>query len=274
MRTLLQPVMGMLCLAVMAVSCKKHHEDPIPSDVENAVESKPPIQTANTVNVSTNIQGFYSSVPYYYQYTTKKYPLIIFMPGGGQLGNGASDLPLLLNDGMAKLINNKQFPAAFSVNGQTYSFIVLTPQPKIYPTTDEIEAFIQYALAHYRVDASRVYLSGLSIGGQLSGDVAAVHPEQIAAILPISGESQQQATCTLLAQNKMPIWDFHNNGDPTVNISESDNFIAWINAAHPAVPPKRTVFQSNLHDAWTKALDPNYRENGMNVYEWLLTYAK
>ncbi|MBS1567069.1 MAG: hypothetical protein JST39_21990, partial [Bacteroidetes bacterium] len=59
-----------------------------------------------------------------------------------------------------------------------------------------------------------------------------------------------------------------------VNISVSDNFIAWINAANPKVAPKRTIFTSNLHDAWTKAQDPNYKENGMNVYEWMLQYAK
>ncbi|MBS1567034.1 MAG: hypothetical protein JST39_21815, partial [Bacteroidetes bacterium] len=74
MRTLLQPVMGILCLAVFATSCKKHHDDDtIPPDVDNAIETKPPIQTAHTVNVSANIQGFYSAVPYYYSHTTKKY---------------------------------------------------------------------------------------------------------------------------------------------------------------------------------------------------------
>jgi hypothetical protein len=108
----------------------------------------------------------------------------------------------------------------------------------------------------------------------LSADVAAAHPDQVAAILPISGESQLQASATAIANNKTPVWDFHNSGDPIVNISISDNFIAWINAAHPAIPPKRTVFQSNQHDAWTKALDPSYKEFGMNVYEWLLQYAK
>jgi len=274
MRTLLQPVLGILCLAVMATSCKKNHDDPIPADVDNAVETKPPVQTAHTVNVTGNIQGYYSSVPYWYPHTTKKYPLLIFVPGGGQYGNGASDLPLLLNDGVAKLINNKTFPAAFTVDGQTYSYIVLTPQMKTLPAPDDIEAFIQYAKSNFRVDVSRIYVGGLSVGGQVSGDLAAAHPDQVAAILPISGESQIQASATAIGHNGIPVWDFHNTGDPTVNISVSDNFIAWINAANPTIPPKRTVFQANIHDAWTKALDPSYKENGMNVYEWMLQYSK
>jgi predicted peptidase len=200
--------------------------------------------------------------------------LLIFIPGGGQYGNGASDLPLLLNDGVAKLINNKSFPAAFSVDGQVFSFIVLTPQLKSLPSVADIQAFLVYAKSKYRVDASRIYVGGLSVGGQVSGDLAAAHPDEIAAILPISGESQEQASATAIANNKIPVWDFHNSGDPTVNIAVSDKFIAWINAANPAIPPKRTVFQSNQHDAWTKALDPTYKEFGMNVYEWLLQYSK
>jgi len=258
----------------MAASCKKSHDDPIPADVDNAIETKPPVQTANTVNVAANLQGYYSSIPYYYAYTTKKYPLLIFIPGGGQYGNGASDLPLLLNDGVAKLINNKTFPAAFTVGGQTYSFIVLTPQLKALPVVEDIETFIQYAKSNFRVDITHVYLGGLSVGGQLSTDVAAAHPDQVAAILPISGESQIQASAIAIANNKIPVWDFHNSGDPTINITVSDNFIDWINTCNPAIPAKRTVFQSNLHDAWTKALDPSYKENGMNVYEWMLQYSK
>jgi len=156
MRTLLQPVLGILCLAVMIASCKKSHDDPIPADVDNAIETKPPVQTANTVNVAANLQGYYSSVPYYYPYTTRKYPLLIFIPGGGQYGNGATDLPLLLNDGVAKLINNKTFPAAFTVSGQTYSFIVLTPQLKSFPVVEDIETLIQYAKRNFRVDITHV----------------------------------------------------------------------------------------------------------------------
>ena len=196
------------------------------------------------------------------------------IPGGGQYGNGASDLPSLLNDGVAKYINLKTFPAAFVVDGQTYSFIVLTPQFKTYPSVADVETFVNYAKSKYRIDSTRVYMSGISIGGEVVGDVAATYPKQVAAIVPISGESQIQSNCTLLAQNKIPIWDFHNSGDPTINISESMNFIAWVNAANPAIPPKQTIFQSSEHDAWSTALSPTYNANGVNVYEWMLGYSK
>ncbi|MGZ5285646.1 MAG: PKD domain-containing protein, partial [Flavisolibacter sp.] len=37
---------------------------------------------------------------------------------------------------------------------------------------------------------------------------------------------------------------------------------------------KKTIFVSTSHDAWSITYDPNYRENGMNVYEWMLQYER
>jgi predicted peptidase len=259
----------------MAVSCKKHNEaPPIPADVENAVETVPPVQKAVTFNVNANISGYYYSLPYYYNYTTKNYPLLLSLPGGGQLGNGTTDLPLLLNDGVAKLINDKIFPPNFNVEGGNFSFIVLTPQFRTYPSTDDVEVFINFAKAKFRIDSSRTYITGLSIGGEVAPDVAGTYPQQVSAVVPISGESRYPAICASLAKNNIPVWDFHDSGDTVINISESNNFIAWINSNNPPIPPKQTIFQGIQHDAWSTALSPSYKENNMNVYEWMLQYKK
>jgi predicted peptidase len=274
MRTLLQQVMGILCLTLIVTSCKKHNDDAIPADPDNAIETKAPTQQPNTASVTTNIQGYYSSVPHYYQYTTKKYPLLISIPGGGQYGNGGSDLPKVLYDGVAQLIDAKKFPPNFTVNGENFSFIVLSPQLKDYPAPAEIGAFISYAEAHYRIDSSRIYVTGLSVGGEAAGDAAGSFPLEIAAIAPMSGESKSAQASAAIASNNIPVWDFHNSGDTVVNISESNNFIAMINSHSPAIPPKQTIFQSTKHDSWTQALNPSYKENNMNVYEWMLHYKK
>ena len=34
------------------------------------------------------------------------------------------------------------------------------------------------------------------------------------------------------------------------------------------------MFSSDSHNAWTKATDPTYKENGQNIYEWMLSYKK
>jgi len=270
---------GILLVATLFVSCKKDKAEdetqPTTPVDNNIVETRAAVQKAKaSTSVGANVSGFYEALPWYYYATTKTYPLIVFIPGGGQLGNGSTDLPTLLNDGLAKLLNEKKFPPNFVINGNNTSFIVLTPQLRKYPSNEDIKAFIDYAFQNYRIDHSRVYLSGLSIGGTASADVAAAYPSVVTAIAPISGESQTQESCRQIALNHIPVWDFHNNNDPTVNISQSNTFIAWINSYNPTIAPKQTVFQSNLHDAWTKALDPAFKENNMNLYEWMLQYAK
>ncbi|MBW7890223.1 MAG: hypothetical protein H3C48_04190, partial [Chitinophagaceae bacterium] len=42
----------------------------------------------------------------------------------------------------------------------------------------------------------------------------------------------------------------------------------------PSVKAKLTVFNANGHDAWSKTYDPNFREDGLNVYEWMLSHKR
>jgi len=35
-----------------------------------------------------------------------------------------------------------------------------------------------------------------------------------------------------------------------------------------------TLWPTGGHDAWTQASDPEYREEGMNIYEWMLQYKR
>jgi len=259
------------------VSCRKDHVEPTVdsvTDINDVVETKPPLQKPYSIAVDYNIKGYYAAVPFNYEKTTKSYPLLVFIPGGGQYGNGTNDLPLLLNDGPAQLADAGSFPASFSVQGKNFSFIVMTPQLTGYPSIESIRDFISYARKTYRIDSSRIYLSGLSIGGEVVCDVAGTYPSLVTAIVPMSGETGDRQTCASLAQHNIPVWDFHNSGDPLINISQSNNFIQWVNSYNPVIAPRQTIFPSMQHDAWTAALNPAYKENKMNIYEWMLQYSK
>jgi hypothetical protein len=54
--------------------------------------------------------------------------------------------------------------------------------------------------------------------------------------------------------------------------------LAAINSLDPVVVPRLTIFDQSTalmkHDAWTRATDPSYRENGMNIYEWMLQFKR
>ena len=266
------------CTIILLLAACKKDAPLVPAPPNNdLVETSPPYQKPITVNINQYISGFYEALPYHYQVTTKKYPLLIFIPGGGQLGDGEKDLPLVLNDGVAKLINEKKFPASFTVNGSNFSFVVLSPQLRAMPPDSMILSFINYALKNYRVDSSRIYLSGLSMGGVLTTEMAGKYTSVLAAVAPIAGESfgdDKDFNARNIARGNLPLWAFHNANDPTIPSSAASNFINLINTYSPLTAPRLTIFPAAGHDAWTQALDPLYKENKLNLYEWMLQYKR
>ena len=264
-----------------STGCQKSSVQPhqLPKDEIYIPETQPPIQTAVYQSIDANIGGFYLALPARYDSTSYLYPLLIFCHGIGELGDGsAQSLPAVLRNGPPKLIDQKKFPPDFEVNGKHFAFIVLSPQFKQWPSASDIQAIIHFAKSHYRIDSTRIYLTGLSMGGGITWDYASAntaYAAQLAAILPIAGAawpSQQKADT--MAKAHLPVWALHNQNDPTVPSSYSIDFVQYLNYAHCNPPPRLTIFPVSGHDAWTKAYDPAYQENGLNVYQWMLQYHR
>jgi predicted peptidase len=266
-------------IILFTASCKKDKKDDVePGNPNEIIETKPHILTAEKQRINNVIGGYYSGLPNNYARATKKYPALIFLHGAGQFGDGNTQLQLVLNDAAPKLLNEKKFPANIKVDTFNYSLIVLAPQFSKTPTVAEIKEFIQFAKSKYRIDESRIYLSGLSLGGIVSCDYGAVYGNDIAAIVPISGtcynDGELNAKTTAIVNAKIPVWVFHNDGDPDINSSNAKAFVASINSKSPVVPAKITLFPFPYHDAWTRAATPDYKEEGINMYEWMLKYKK
>jgi predicted peptidase len=268
-------ILFIISLSFLITSCKKEAED-----IE-VTETRPPVLKANSVDVNKAIGGFYSAVPEHYNENTNTYPLIIFLHGSGQVGNGTTALPSVAFGGIPKLLKDGLFPPGFKVNGKYFSFIILAPQFKWWdPDVQDVISFIDYARKNFRVDSTRIYLSGLSGGGVLTTEVAAEYSSKLAAIVPIAGVSSGgdvNLTCEKIAEGNLPVWVFHNDADSIINVAHARNFITTLKSFRPAILPKYTEFLPfglEAHDAWTKATDPAYKENNMNIYEWMLQYSR
>lgn len=262
-----------ILLATLLFSCKKEGFDVLNAHADK-VETLPPVQSGVSKAVTPNCGGYLRSLPAYYDSSNREYPLIIFIHGIGELGNGTTDLINMDRTGLPRLIKKNIFPADFEVDGKHYSFVVISPQFKKWPTNADIKAVLDHSVGQYRIDKSRIYITGLSMGGGVTWNYAAEFGYTVAAAAPICGGSwPDEKRATSIAAFNLPVWAFHNADDPIVAVSFSRDYITKINAHHPSVEARVTVWPTGGHDAWTKAYDPGFRENKKNLYEWLLQYS-
>lgn len=261
-------VIGILMLATF-ISCKKDI-----SDGDDLVpETLPAIQTAVSKTINANCAGYYQALPARYDSSSKKYPLIVFIHGIGELGNGTTDLKNMLRAGLPKLINKKGFPPDFVVGGKHFSFVVISPQFKNWPGPDDVHGVVQYAKKNFRIDTTRIYVTGLSMGGGVTWEYSAKYGASLAAVVPIcGGSSPDNKRAQQIASFNLPVWAFHNEDDATVPVSFTRDYVSKINSHKPAVLAKATIWATGGHDSWTKAYDPAYKENGLNMYAWMLGY--
>ncbi|HTN08188.1 dienelactone hydrolase family protein [Agriterribacter sp.] len=286
-------IVKLLCFAIVLLtlfSCKKETAEPEKEGDENAgtslttpttkpdidvAETMPPIQTPITSNITSNCNGYYKALPARYDSTTKKYPVIIFLHGQSALGNGSADNLKKISGGPYSLIKNKKFPASFTAGGKSFSFIVISPQFKTWPSGDDVDAVVNYFTSKLRVDPTRIYVTGLSMGGGATWDYAGKYASKIAAIAPVCGASSAtEAKAKMIANNKLPVWAFHNDGDDRVSVDHTLGYINMLNNMDMKPKAKMTIYAATGHDAWTKAYSLTYKEDDMNVYEWMLQYHR
>jgi predicted peptidase len=275
----IRPLLLLFLLSWGITGCQKNSVSEQKTELKDSVVVTPITSVLKPVTVAVNsgVGGYYLALPSNYNQTTQKYPLLVFIPGAGQFGDGAFDLPLLLKNGPAQLVDEKRFPGTFTVNGRTHSFIIFTPQTKGYPAVSTIADCIEYAKRTFRVDTTRIYLSGLSVGGVETTNVAAVMPGKLAAIVPMAGVFLDYSSTNKtrdIASAALPVWAFHSENDGSIDVSWARGFVSNLNSFSPLVRARLTVWPDGGHDAWTRALEPNYKENGMNIYEWMLQYQR
>lgn len=225
--------------------------------------------------------GFYESLPYDYQTSNKSYPLLLVIHGAGDLGNGNSELDKVLELGISRRIHDGSLPISYKAGGTgpSYSFVVVMPQFFTEANgAQAINTIIDSCIKRYRILTNRIYVTGASMGGGMIWNAAGMNvtsARRIAALMPMAPHNiYNPAYGAVIASEDVPVWAFHNNNDPQVPLSQTVQWVNGINNFNPDPPVKLTVLNSNVHDAWTAATNPAYRENGMNIYEWMLTYTR
>ena len=239
------------------------------------LETALPVHTPKQIAINSNVSGYYETLPARYSLTTKKYPLIVFIHGIGELGTGLSRLNCC---GLPYHIKGGTFPAKFLVNGQYYSFIVITPQFRVRPSAANVQSVIDYAKSRYRIDGARVYVGGLSMGGGSTWDWSVVYGQNAAAIVPVAAGTRPTTTLAAsVATKNLPIWSLNSSADAAVPVQWGKDWINWIDARNSnyASKTKLTIWDGLSHNGtWGKAWNPVTKVDGYNVYQWMLLYTR
>ncbi|MCR6641417.1 MAG: malectin domain-containing carbohydrate-binding protein [Sporocytophaga sp.] len=211
--------------------------------------------------------NYYEYLPPAYSTSGDSFPLLIFLHGSGEAGTVLSKTlvpgvpPRLIADGKTDGLNN---------------FIVLSPQsPRTYWYPSFIDEFIEMAKAKYRIDISRIYVTGLSAGGRGTWDYAIAYPDKVAAILPIAAVTVNSNVCKA---KDVPVWSFQGGND-------GKSATLWntaYNKCNPPIPGKLTVIIGAGHNAslWgtvyqNRPVSPSNDPTGLYpnaIYNWLLSH--
>ena len=186
-------------------------------------------------------------LPREYETSDKAWPLILFLHGAGETG---SDLEKVKIHGPPKIVESQpEFP-----------FIVVSPQsPRRGWNAEYLNVLLDEILSSYRVDRDRVYLTGLSMGGSGTWDLASLYPERFAAIVPICGTGDPNTAEQL---KDLPVWVFHGAKDTGVPLSRSKSMVEAFEKAGGNV--RFTVYPDAGHDSWTETYA------NPELYRWLL----
>lgn len=208
----------------------------------------PDSQKAATLETQVKVQmNYLLYLPKDYE-KRESWPLLLFLHGSGERGD---DLELVKVHGPPKLISQ----------GKEFPFIVVSPQCPKERRWEPIElvALLDDLSRNYKVDADRICVTGLSMGGFGSWQLASYAPNRLAAIAPICGGGEKYWAKQFA---HLPVWAFHGAKDTGVPLERSREMVDALKKR--GGDPKLTVYPEAGHDSWTETYD------NPALYDWLL----
>ncbi len=179
-------------------------------------------------------------------------PLIIYIHGLGEQG---TDNHIQVERHIQPLIN--------TARGPQYCAYLLAPQsPTGWFDPGSVVGMINNIIDNNPIDTSRIYVTGISAGGQGTWRTLAESPNLFAAGVPISGVQHLDSAPTI-ALNGIPIWAFHGDNDGTVNVSQTRTMISLLEADE--LQPRYTEIPGMGHGSWSNIFNENPNYTGFYV---------
>jgi predicted peptidase len=184
----------------------------------------------------------------------KKYPLVLYLHGGGGRGN---DNRRQFDGGNGYLID---FFTGDDAQSRYPSFVVAPQSPmqegwieydSITPTRQVrlVDEMLSEVQKDYSIDSSRIYVAGQSMGGFGTFAIISDYPNKFAAGVALCGGGDPAKVSRLA---KTPIWAFHGAKDESVPVERSRSITAAIKQAGGQV--RYTEYPDINHLIWPKVV--------------------
>ena len=190
-------------------------------------------------------------------------PLVVFLHGAGERGRDNTAQVRVHIDGLIEATQNEEFSsflvapqlpagASWNANGRTDLAIDI-----IHSLTETLP-----------IDEQRIYVTGLSLGGNGSFNYITRFPEMFAAAVPMSGWGTPSRAADIV---DIPVWMFHGDRDSTVAPSGSrDMHVAIQDAGGTSL---LTEIAGGGHVIWSPIYGDASRDR-FGLYDWLFGQQK
>ncbi len=188
---------------------------------------------------------------------SNEYPLILFLHGAGETGwDGVRPSKVGLGPAIARREDAFPFLAVFPQSTRGSWRAGTTDAARALAILDEVGG-------EFRVDAKRIHLTGISMGGYGTWSLALAHPERWASVVPICGGGDPARASRI---RDLPCWCFHGEADEVIPVEESRGMIDALRAAGGS--PLYTEFPGVGHNSWDAAYAIP------ELFDWMLAQSR
>ena len=226
-------------------------------------ETEEPTEPTNTASSFKACDIGSDTVLQYWLYTpsnpTANMPLIVYLHGGSGKGN---DLNLLTAaDGFPKYLQS-------GLLGDVRAYVIMPQLPgaqKGWADAQEaLYSLIQNTVSQYGVDPGNISLTGHSMGGTGTWNLAAAYPSLFARIAPLSGSVRDAADTAAVLRN-IPVWAFVGSADTIVPPESSEEVVDHLLESN--ADASITVFDGADHFTVPQL---TYLDSSINLMGWLI----
>lgn len=187
----------------------------------------------------------------------RKYPLVVFLHGAGERGSDPAKLLPHFPTQMSKSEWREKYPCFLLIpqcrSGKlwmTHHWSEKQSKPLPDQPTDQMQMALEIldrSRKELPVDANRIYLTGLSMGGYGAWEMAMRRPELFAALAPVCGGGDESKAARLKG---LPVWTAHGDADGAVPVERTRRMVAAIKKAGGKV--RYTEYPGVGHNSWTR----------------------